>query len=344
MKKLGVLLDKLYFDHDNGMGHPESQQRLFAILDMLNETKLFEEVDRLQPRDASKDEICLVHNPDYYDLIESTRAKPRVFLDADTTTCPVSFNAAVRAAGGVLTAIDSILREEIDYAFPLVRPPGHHAENDRAMGFCLFNNVAIGAAYIIKILGYNRVIIIDWDLHHGNGTQNMFYDSSEVLYFSTHQYPYYPGTGAANQVGIDTGEGYNINVPLDVGMGDKEYVKIFFEILSPVIEQFSPEFILVSAGFDTYVDDPLGGMCVTPQGFAQLTRFLREKAERYCGGRVIFVLEGGYNPDGLWLSTKEVMEELLGKKKTEFVDINGNTRADYTIKEVIKIQNQFWRF
>ncbi len=344
MKKVSVLLDKLYFDHDNGMGHPESQHRLLAILDMLKETKLFDEVDRLQPRDASKEEICLVHDPDYYDVIKSTRGKPRVFLDADTSTCPVSFDAAVRAAGGVLSAIENVVNSEGSTAFLLVRPPGHHAERDRAMGFCLFNNVAVGAAYIIKVLDFKRVLIVDWDLHHGNGTQNMFYDSSEVLYFSTHQYPYYPGTGSANEVGIGSGEGYNLNVPLAVGMGDKEYVKIFFEILSPVIEQFNPEIILVSAGFDTYLDDPLGGMNVTPQGFAQLTRYLKEQAEKYCNGRTIYILEGGYNLDGLSLSVKEVIEELLEKKKTEYVDINENTKADNTIREVIKIQEQFWKF
>jgi len=344
MKKVGVLLDKLYFDHDNGMGHPESQHRLLAILDMLKETKLFDEVYRLQPRDATMEEICLVHDPNYYDVIKSTRGKPRVFLDADTTTCPISFDAAVRAVGGVLSAIDGVVNNEVNTAFPLVRPPGHHAERDRAMGFCLFNNVAIGAAYIIKSFDFKRVLIIDWDLHHGNGTQNMFYDSSEILYFSTHQYPYYPGTGSASEVGVGSGEGYNINVPLNAGMGDNEYVKIFFEILGPVIDQFNPEFILVSAGFDTYSGDPLGGMNVTPKGFAQLTRYLKEKAEKYCNGRIIYILEGGYDLDGLSLSVKEVVEEILEKKKTDYADIHDNTEADHIIKGIIKIQEQFWKF
>ncbi len=344
MKRLGIVLDKLYFDHDNGMGHPESQERLFAIVDMLRETKLLEEVVRIEPRNATKDEITLVHDPKYFDLIQSTKGKLRVFLDADTSTCPVSFDAAVRAAGGMVVAIDSVLKREVDMAFPIVRPPGHHAEKDRAMGFCLFNNVAIGAAYANKFKGTNRILIADWDLHHGNGTQNMFYNSSEVLYFSTHQYPYYPGTGGATEIGSESGTGYTINVPLSPGMGDKEYMKIFFRILKPVIEQYRPELILVSAGFDTYFEDPLGGMKVTPRGFAQMTRFLKEMAKEHSGGKIVFILEGGYNLDGLWESTKAVIDELLEKTQTDYGDLNAETKADSVIANVKRVQSQFWRF
>jgi acetoin utilization deacetylase AcuC-like enzyme len=344
MKKLGIVLDKLYIEHDNGLGHPESKERLLAIIDMLKATKLLEEVIRIEPRDATKDEVSLVHDPKYGDLIASTRGKPRVFLDPDTSTCPVSFNAAIRAAGGMLSSIESILKGEVDIAFPLVRPPGHHAESNRAMGFCLFNNVAIGAAYLVKVKGFQRVLVVDWDLHHGNGTQNMFYNSSEVLYFSTHQYPYYPGTGGINEVGKENGAGYTVNVPLHAGMGDKEYIKIFTEILEPVIDQYKPEFILVSAGFDTYFEDPLGDMKVTPHGFAQMTRFLKEEAEKHCGGKIVFILEGGYNLDGLWLSTKEIIEELLEKRSTQYGDLKEKTNADEIIENVKKVHSQFWKF
>ncbi|MBI4228286.1 MAG: histone deacetylase [Deltaproteobacteria bacterium] len=326
------------------MGHPESQYRLLAISDMLRETHLIDELEKLQPRDATQEEICLVHDPRYFEIIKSTSGKPRVFLDTDTSTCPLSFAAAVRAAGGMLSAVESILDKEIDMAFPMVRPPGHHAERNRAMGFCLFNNIAIGASYITKIRNFKRVLIVDWDLHHGNGTQNMFYDSSEVLYFSTHQYPHYPGTGSLREVGIGDGAGYNINVPLPEGMGDTEYTKIFFEILGPVIEQFRPEFILVSAGFDAYFEDPLGGMNLTPNGFAQLTRFLNEAAEIHSGGNIIFILEGGYNLEGLWLSTKEVIEELIEKKKTSYPETDVKTRADSIIADVKSTHSQFWKF
>ena len=344
MTKLGIVLDKLYFDHDNGMGHPESQERLFAIVDMLRETRLFEEVVRIEPRDATKEEITLVHDPKYFDLIQSTKGKIRVFLDPDTSTCPVSFNAAVRAVGGMLDATDKVMKGEVDIAFPLVRPPGHHAERNRAMGFCLFNNVAVGAAYASKVYGVKRILIVDWDLHHGNGTQNMFYDSSEVLYFSTHQYPYYPGTGSVNEVGVQNGFGYTINVPIHPGMGDKEYIKIFFEILKPVIEQYKPELILISAGFDTYFGDPLGGMSVSPKGFAQMTRFLKEMAESYCSGKLVLILEGGYNLEGLWESTKAVIEELLEKNKTDYGDLTVETKVDPIIERVKKVQSVFWTF
>jgi acetoin utilization deacetylase AcuC-like enzyme len=342
--KLGIVLDKLYFDHDNGMGHPESQERLFAIVDMLRETRLLEEVVRIEPRDATKEEITLVHDPKHFDLIQSTKGKIRVFLDPDTSTCPVSFNAAVRAVGGMLDATDKVMKGEVDIAFPLVRPPGHHAERNRAMGFCLFNNVAVGAAYASKVYGVKRILIVDWDLHHGNGTQNMFYDSSEVLYFSTHQYPYYPGTGSVNEVGVQNGFGYTINVPIHPGMGDKEYIKIFFEILKPVIEQYKPELILISAGFDTYFGDPLGGMSVSPKGFAQMTRFLKEMAESYCNGKLVLILEGGYNLEGLWESTKAVIEELLEKNKTDYGDLTVETKVDPIIERVKKVQSVFWTF
>jgi len=344
MAKVGIVLDKLYVDHDNGMGHPESQERILAIVDMLKFTNLFDEVVRIEPRDATKEEITLVHTPEHYEKIASTKGKPKVFLDADTSTCAVSFDAALRAAGGMISAIDSVLSKEVDRAFPLVRPPGHHAEADRAMGFCLFNNVAVGAAYLTKVRGLDRVLVIDWDIHHGNGTQHIFYDKSEVLYFSTHQYPFYPGTGAAKEVGTGEGAGYTVNVPMQPGMGDNEFIKIFQEILSPIIEQYKPEFILVSAGFDIFFEDPLGGMKVTPEGFAKLTRLLTDAADKICDGKIVFLLEGGYNLDGLWISTKEVIEELLDKKKTEYKLGVSETKVDSLIENIKKIYSDYWEF
>ena len=344
MPKVGIVLDRLYVEHDNGFGHPESQERLLAIIDMLKHTRLLDEVSKIVPRDASKEEITLVHTPEHYDKMAFTKGKPKVFLDADTSTCPVSFDAAVRAAGGMLSSIESVLAGEVDRAFPLVRPPGHHAEADRAMGFCLFNNAAVGAAYLTDVKGFERVLIVDWDLHHGNGTQHMFYDTPKVLYFSTHQYPYYPGTGGPSETGEGEGKGYTVNVPLPPGMGDNEYVKIFNEILGPVTDQYKPEFIIVSAGFDTFYDDPLGGMKVTPEGFAKMTRFLTDAAEKYSGGKIVFILEGGYNLDGLWISTKEVLEELLDKKRTAYDSPGEPTGADLIIDRVKKDYSPHWKF
>ncbi len=344
MAKVGIVLDKLYVDHDNGPGHPETYERILAIVDMLNYTKMMDEVVRIEPRDATKEEITLVHTPGHYDKIASTKGKPRVFLDADTTTCAVSFDAALRAAGGTIAAIDSVLSGEVDRAFPIVRPPGHHAEADRPMGFCLFNNVAVGAAYLTQVKGLDRVLVIDWDVHHGNGTQHIFEDSSKVLYFSSHQFPFYPGTGAAEEVGTGDGKGYTVNVPMEPGMGDNEFIKIFQEILKPIIEQYKPEFILVSAGFDIFFEDPLGGMKVTPEGFAKLTRQLTDQADRVCNGKIIFLLEGGYNLDGLWISTKEMLEELLDKKRSEYDIGDAETKADDLIENIKKIYSDYWDF
>ncbi len=344
MAKVGIVLDKLYVDHDNGMGHPETHERILAIVDMLNFTKLIDEVVKITPRDASKEEITLVHTVAHFENMASTKGKPKVFLDADTSTCPLSFDAAVRASGGMLSAIDSVLEGEVDRAFPLVRPPGHHAEADKAMGFCLFNNVAVGAAYLTRVKGLSRVLVVDWDLHHGNGTQHMFYDDPSVLYFSTHQHPYYPGTGSLEEKGSGDGKGYNINVPLPTGMGDSEYLKIFAEILGPVIEQYKPEFILVSAGFDTFIEDPLGGMKVTPEGFAKQTRFLTDYADKYSNGNIVFILEGGYNLDGLWISNKEVIEELLDKKTSDYRVLEDTPQVISIIENVKKEYSKYWDF
>jgi acetoin utilization deacetylase AcuC-like enzyme len=311
---------------------------------MLKHTELLNEVVRLDPRDASKEEITLVHTPEYYDRIAWTKGKPKVYFDADTSTCPISFDATVRASGGMLSAIDAVLEGKLDRAFLLVRPGGHHAEAGRAMGFCLFNHVAVGGSYLTRIKGFNRVLIVDWDVHHGNGTQHIFYDKSNVLFFSIHQYPFYPGTGIMSEIGEGGGKGYTVNVPLPAGMGDIEYMKIFREILGPVIDQFKPEFILVSAGFDTYFEDLLGGMKVTPEGFAQQTRFLTDAAEKYSGGKIVFTLEGGYNLDGLWISTKEVIEELLDKERTEYETGEVATPADSIIDKVKKELSEYWKF
>lgn len=344
MPKVGIVLHKLYVDHDNGAGHPECPERILAIADMFRETKLMDEITRIEPRDATKEDITRVHTEEHYDKIAFTKGKPRVYLDADTTTCPVSFDAALKSSGGMLSAIDGVLDGTVDIAFPFVRPPGHHAEADRPMGFCLFNNIAIGAAYLTQVKGLKRVLIVDWDVHHGNGTQHIFYDTPDVLFFSTHQYPYYPGTGALEETGKDEGEGYTINVPLSPGMGDDEFIKIFNDILTPVIDQYEPEFILVSAGFDTYAEDPLGGMKVTPEGFAQMTRLLTDAAGKHCGGKIVFLLEGGYNLDGLWICTKEVTEELLDKKKSDYSNPNEKTAVDEILENVKKTYSKYWKF
>lgn len=245
-----------------------------------------------------------------------------------------------------MDAIDSVVSGETDNAFALVRPPGHHAEADAAMGFCLFNNVAIGAMHAIKKHNMERILIVDWDLHHGNGTQHSFYDDNRVLYFSTHQYPYYPGTGALEENGQGSGAGYTINVPLRPGAGNERYLNIFRKILQPVALKFKPELILVSAGFDIYEDDPLGGMKVTPEGFACLTRVLMDIADVCCHGRLVMTLEGGYHIEGQAAAVKMVLQEMRDDTRMDVDKLvpaaAGDGREDQLMRRVMDQIKAYW--
>ncbi len=314
MRRTAVYRNELFLEHRPGSDHPESPERLRVI---------YRELDRedtgshfLYPgfEPASTDIIALNHSRELIARVAATAGHSHDFLDADTRTSEESYAAACLAAGALVDAVNRLDRGEIDNAFCLVRPPGHHAEHDRSMGFCLFNNVAIAARWAVEELGRNRVMILDWDLHHGNGTQHSFYDSDAVLYCSTHQYPYYPGTGAVLETGTGPGEGYTVNVPLAGGQGDREYACIFNELILPVARRFGPDLILVSCGFDIYDGDPLGAMKVTPAGFAYMTRALVELAGEVCDGRLVVTLEGGYNLRGMKEGGLAVLTELRGEK------------------------------
>lgn len=306
--KVGVVRDERYMLHDMGPFHPESPRRLEAVYRAIEDLGFLEDIP---PREATREELALVHQGAYIDLIASTEGK-RVQLDPDTSTCPDSYRVALLAAGGVLEAVRWALEEKGRRAFALVRPPGHHAEPDRAMGFCLFNNVAIAARFAQRSLGVERVLIVDWDLHHGNGTQKAFWEDPTVLYFSTHQYPYYPGTGHYTEVGEGPGRGYTVNCPLTVGQDDLDYANIFRHHLAPIARQFRPQLILVSAGFDPYYRDPLGGMKVTEEGFARLTDLVLSMAGEWeCP--LVLILEGGYHVEGLARSVREVLKIMGGE-------------------------------
>ena len=348
MKKTGIITDPLYLEHKTGDYHPESHQRLEAINAMLEENDMAGKVLRVKPRFASREEIEYVHSSGYVSRVEATKGKPSVMLDPDTQTSPKSWEAAQLAAGGFLELIDQLMQKKIDNGFALVRPPGHHAEHDRAMGFCLFNNVAIGAKYAIKKYNLERILIIDWDLHQGNGTQHTFYDDPKVLYFSTHQFPYYPGTGSISETGKGKGTGFTINVPLAPGPGDEEYAKIYQKILQPVVLEYKPQLILVSAGFDIYFNDPLGGMKVTPKGFALLTKIILELAETVCKGNLLFILEGGYHLDGLRDSVKAVLLELSGNSslfanKSVLEENIAKNSVDTIIDQVKNQYKNYWK-
>jgi acetoin utilization deacetylase AcuC-like enzyme len=296
----GFVYDDVYLRHQTGAGHPERPQRLTAIVRRLEKAVLLDRLVRLKPAPAEGKWLTTVHSPEYVDRVRQSCLGGARFLDSmDTPVSHDSFAAAELAAGGVLVAVDAVMEGKVQNAFCAVRPPGHHATKNRAMGFCLLNNIAIAARYAQQKHKLAKVLIVDWDVHHGNGTQAIFDDDPSVFYFSIHQYPFYPGTGSAEDRGRGKALGTKLNVALPAGSGDREYKQAFEEKLRPAALAFQPDLVLISAGFDAYEHDLLGGMKVTAEGFAGLTRVCREIAEQTCRGRLVSVLEGGYNLDGL---------------------------------------------
>jgi acetoin utilization deacetylase AcuC-like enzyme len=265
----------------------------------------------------------MVHTPEYISQIKRVVAGGGGWLDPDTVMCPKSYEVALYAAGGVLTAVEAVMKGQVDSAFALVRPPGHHATHNRAMGFCIFNNVAIGAKFALANFNLNRVLIADFDVHHGNGTQETFYADPKVLYFSTHQYPFYPGTGRTDETGTGEGEGTTVNFPMTAGWGDEEYLRAFNEVLVPVARRFQPQLILVSAGFDPHWADSLAMMQVSITGFAQMVTVLKKLADELCQGCLVFTLEGGYNLQVAACSTRATFDVLLDSM--EIVDPLGKS-------------------
>ena len=296
-----------------GPGHPESPNRLRAIIQRLEESGTASQLTRIDPRQAEDKWITQVHSPDYVaSLNRNEPTNGRVSLDPDTLMSPGSLRAAYLAAGGGLAAVDAIMAHQVDHVFCAVRPPGHHAEAGQAMGFCLFNNVAIAARYVQKKYGLTRVLIVDWDVHHGNGTQHSFEDDPSVLFFSTHQYPHYPGTGRGTERGEGSGDGFTINVPMEAGEGDEEYHAIFLKALVPAADAFKPDFVIISAGFDANKDDPLASMGLTEAGYTDLTHIVAGIAKRHAKGRILSSLEGGYNLTALARSVDAHIKALVG--------------------------------
>jgi acetoin utilization deacetylase AcuC-like enzyme len=267
---------------------------------------------KIEPREAEDKWITQIHTASYLAMLKAhAPTNGRISLDPDTSMSPGSLTAAYWAAGGVLAAVDAIMNKQVEHVFCAVRPPGHHAEAGRAMGFCLFNNVAIAARYVQKKHGLTRVLIVDWDVHHGNGTQHSFEDDPSVLFFSTHQFPHYPGTGRESERGRGAGEGFTINVPMEAGEGDEEYCAVFQKSLVPAADGFKPEFVIVSAGFDAHKDDPLASMGLTEEGYAELTGIVAGIAKRHAGGRILSSLEGGYHLTSLAASVDRHIQALL---------------------------------
>ena len=305
--KTGLITSDTYKNHNTGNGHPEKIDRVTAIIDN------FKKVDNknlIWKKPNKFDEIFLnkTHSIEYINHVkQSFPKKGLVFLDGDTIVSPGSKDATKDAVGSIITAIDGVQNKEFKNAFCAVRPPGHHAEKDKAMGFCIYNNVAVGANYLIEKYKYKKIAIIDFDVHHGNGTQDIFYDNEKVLYVSTHQYPYYPGSGSNKE----NGKFNNVlNIPLEAGTTSEVYLNAYENVLNK-IKQFKPEFLLFSAGFDAHIDDPLAQMRLSTEDYYTITKRTLEYSKSFCNGRVVSILEGGYDLKALQSSTQRHVDALI---------------------------------
>ncbi len=309
----GFIYDSSFLKHDTGAGHPECHERLLATMSHLQTLDWFKKLQQLSTVAVGEDWLMTTHSRAYVQRAKESCNTGDAYLDSmDVSICQDSFDIALLAAGAPIVIADEIIRGNLDNGFVLARPPGHHAEYEQAMGFCLFNNVAILARYLQQQHKVDKILIMDWDVHHGNGSQHSFEADPSVLYISTHEYPYYPGTGAYSETGIGKGTGTTLNCPMPAGAGDQHYEKAFIDSILPAVEAFKPEFIIISAGFDAHIDDPLGHICLSTGFFRWMTTRMMEVADKHCQGRIVSALEGGYNLRALPLSIAEHLQELSG--------------------------------
>lgn len=331
--KAALFLDAVCREHDTG-AHPENQGRLDAIWRELERQGLVQRCACPAPRPATAEQIAAVHSAGYIKLVASIAERGGGHLDPDTIISTGSYRAALAAAGCALQATTWVVREGAP-AFALVRPPGHHARPGRGMGFCLFNNGAVAAAHALHSLGVQRVLLADIDAHHGNGTQEVFYDSPQVLYFSAHQFPCYPGTGHWSETGSSRGLGYTVNVPLPGGTDDAGYGRVWQEVLSPLARRYRPELILVSIGYDTHWADPLTDMALSVSGTAHAVALLRDLADELCQGRLALTLEGGYEARSLAAGAAATCRILLGESAETVPDPLGQARSGPDVGAII---------
>jgi acetoin utilization deacetylase AcuC-like enzyme len=337
--RVGLYDHPTFREHDSGPGHPETPERLDALREGIRGAQLEQRLELLSPRPATREELTRAHGEGHVARVASTEGQTQR-LDADTQAGPRSYAAAVLAAGAVIDAVERVLADRLDRAFCAVRPPGHHAEANRAMGFCLFNNVAVGAAHALA-QGVGRVLIVDWDVHHGNGTQAIFLEDPRVLYVSSHAFPWYPGTGALSECGVGPGRGFTVNLPMPPGMKDGDYARVYREIVEPIGRAFDPELVLVSAGFDAAAGDPLAGMELTEQGFGELTDVCLGLAEGTAKGRAVFVFEGGYGLSAISRGGAGLVGRLLGEPH-ERVAASHSPRTDRLLEAYRRQLAPFW--
>jgi acetoin utilization deacetylase AcuC-like enzyme len=325
---LTIVTSDRFADHVTPPGHPERIERA-EVMQLVAANCIKAGETLTSPRAATDDELARVHDREYIEQIGRLRGRAGM-LDADTFVSPDSDEVARLAAGGVLVAIDQVLNSRSRRGLVMARPPGHHAEADRAMGFCLYNSIAVGAA-AARAQGLSRVAIVDYDVHHGNGTQWMFYEDASVLFISSHQYPFYPGTGASTEMGRGAGLGFTINLPLEAGSTDADYDLVYRQVAVPVLRQFAPELVLVSAGFDAHERDPLAGMRMTTDGYAAITARLLRAADEICAGRIVFVTEGGYDTRALFECLTAVIELAVDTAPRDFGELDGDSRRGQAV-------------
>lgn len=343
----GFVFHEDYLRHDTG-AHPERAERLIYTMRKLEECGITKKVKRILPVRASREQVEYVHADTYVKRVEAICGRGGGTLDLDTPLCSDTYDTALLAAGGAIKAVADVMgaSDNLKHVFALIRPPGHHAYSNKGMGFCIFNNVAIAAEHLKREYGLKRILIVDWDVHHGNGTQDIFFEDPSVLYFSTHQYPHYPGTGWIDEVGSGEGRGFTVNVPLPAGTDDAGYLYALNSILVPIAMEFSPEFVLVSAGFDAHAADPLASMNVTSSGFGLFTNLILEVARKKSKGRVVMALEGGYNLDALAESILCVLKALVsngeGWLEKEGEKTSGIERVRKRVEEIKVVQREYW--